>query len=504
MAAAVVTSGLTPRAAVAPYDKTSVPTARELHMLNRMGCGFSRSSYARLRKAGGELAWFEQQLDPASINESAKAESLRDWFPDLRNSPQQIWDDDRTGRKQGWEYARDLSNYSLLRRIYSRRTVLESMVELWSNHLHIDSTAFPGFTHRPAYDAMVRRHALGRFEELLVEASLHPAMRLFLDNWKSVRGAPNENHGRELLELHTLGREGGYTEAMVKDSAKILSGYTVVSAYGGSGPDGPVWSPVYDPTKHTLGPVRVLEFTAANDRADGQQLAIDYLRYLANHPTTAQRIARKLALRFVSDTPSKAVVDEVAQAYLESGTDIKQTLRALVRTEEFWASAGQKVRTPIDDVVATARVLRVSAAQPTGGESFGNALSWTLDSTLVFQWPRPDGAPDRGEVWASPTRMLNSWRMHWSMGGGWWPKQDVTYRAPKAYLPQDRIRFDKFVDHLSRVLLGRVSTSRLLQAACEGTDTGPEEVITVDHAVIRWKFPRLCGVLLDSPAHMTR
>lgn len=486
---------------MASYDSTPVPTSRQRHMLTRMGCGFSVSSFADLRRAGGELEWFEQQLYPESVTETATGSAIASWFPRLQDSPKTIWDNNERGVKAAWEYARDLSNYSLLRRIHSRRTVFESMVDFWSNHLHVDANHFPGFTQRAAYDAVMRTHALGRFDELLVAATLHPAMLMYLDNWKSVRGAPNENHGREVLELHTVGRDAGYTEAMVKDSAKILSGYTVIDGRN-AGADG--WTGYYDASRHTTGAVSVLGFTAANTSADGSRPTVDYLRFLAHHPSTAQRIARKLAVRFVSDAPSEALVAHVAGVFLESGTDVKATLRALVATEEFWGSAGDKVRTVIDDVVATCRALRVKAQAPVDLRSFANELSWALDSTLPFQWPRPDGPPERATAWASPTRMLNSWRMHWNLAGGYWPDDQVRFKRPVAYLPQDRLRFDRFVDHVCRVVLGRPSNTRLLDAACEGTGTGPGEVVTAGHPIIEWKMHRLLSVLLDTPAHMSR
>jgi hypothetical protein len=162
------------------------------------------------------------------------------------------------------------------------------------------------------------------------------------------------------------------------------------------------------------------------------------------------------------------------------------------------------VRTPIDDVVATCRVIQVQAQAPVDLSSFAHELSWTLSSTLVYQWPRPDGAPDRADVWASTTRMLNSWDMHWSMAGGWWPNGEARYKRPTAFLPRRGIRFDELVDHLSRVVLGRPSTDQLLQAACEGCDIAPAETINRRHAAMSWKFPRLLAVLLDSPAHMSR
>jgi hypothetical protein len=479
------------------YAATPVPRPYELHVLNRLGCGFSVGSYKQLRQYGGAAAWFERQLAPASIPVGRVAAAVDGWFPTLRHDPATIWANDQGDVHNAWEYARDLSNHALLKRIYSNRTVFENMVEFWSNHLHVEATHFPAFTQRPAYDRLIRKHALGTFEELLTEATLHPAMLMYLDNYKSNLGGKgvNENHGRELLELHTVGREAGYTEQMVKDSAKILSGHSV-AAKG-------TWGHQFKPELHARGPVSVLGFIDGNATAD-PELARRYLKHLAHHPATAERIARKLALRFVSDEPSDALVRRVAAAYRKSGTDIRTTLRALVASPEFRNSRSRKVRTPSDDVVATCRALRVTAKAPTTEQSFPHALSWTMSSTLCFQWPRPDGPPDRAASWASTTRMLNSWRMHVNLAGGWWPRDRVTYLAPRKHLPRKRMRFDELLDHLSRTVLGRRSTDRLLQAACEGCDVRPGDIITADHAVLSWKLARLLAVLLDSPAHMAR
>jgi uncharacterized protein (DUF1800 family) len=488
------------------YDRTPVPTARELHVLNRLGCGYSRAELTRLRNAGGPVQWFERQLRPDAIAEDAVALEVDGWFPGLGKSHLAVWADDRSGAKPAWKHARDLANRSLLRRIHSRRTVFENMVEFWSNHLHVSAEHFPGFTHRASYDALIRTHALGRFETLLVEATLHPAMVLYLDNWLSERTHPNENHGRELLELHTVGRAAGYSEAEVKDSARILSGYTVRSGWSSTTTE--PWTPYYDTRKHYVGPVSVLGFQHANGDADGREVARAYLVHLARHPATARRIARKLCVRFVADDPSAALVERVAQAYLGSGTDIRATLRALVGSDEFWASAGRKATTPSDDLVSAARVLGIRAQAPTtdaDAEScYAHALVWTLSSTLPFQWPRPDGPPDDAVSWGSATRMLNSWRMHWDMAGGWWPRKQVVYRTPASWLPQRSLRFDQLVDHLSRLLLGRRSTAALRDAAAVATGVRLDAVITADHELVRWKMPRLLLLLLDSPAHMTR
>ena len=481
---------------VRPYRRTAVPSRFELHMMNRMGCGYSRATWKQMRRAGGARKWFERQLNPSKVSESKIAAALPGWFPDLEESAARKWQRQASKDKGGWEYARDLANYSMLRRMYSNRQVLESMVDFWSNHLHVPANGDLNWVHRHDYDKVIRRHALGRFDEMLVEATLHPAMLLFLDNWRSVRGAPNENHGRELLELHTVGRTAGYTEDMVKDSAKILSGYTVDAHRS--------WNGYYDKDMHTTGAVRVLGFSDENRSADGSQLARDYLRYLAHHPATARMIARKLALRFVSDTPSDALVASLARVFQRSGTDIKATLRALVGSREFRRSFGDKVRTPIEDLVATTRVLQVSASRPSNDEDFAHSISWVHQSLLLYQWPRPDGPPDRNSAWASATRMLSSFRMHWNMANGWWPDGNARYRKPVAWLPERRLRFDEYVDHLSRMLLGRGSTPRLLTAAVQATGFGPSTIVTPDHQVAGWMSGRLLTTLLDTPEHMSR
>ncbi len=369
------------------------------------------------------------------------------------------------------------------------------MVDFWNNHLHIPLNVNHSWVLRWEYDQTIRQHALGRFEDLLLACSLHPAMLIYLDNAKSVRGAPNENQGRELLELHTLGRTSGYSEQMVKDSAKILSGYTV---------DETSWTARYDTNKHTTGAVQVMGFTDPNTAADGSEMTRRYLSYLANHPATARKFAQRLAIRFVSDTPSDDLVNHLASVFTDSGTDISATLRALVAHPEFADSAGKKVRTPIDDLVATARVLGVTAQSPTTQRSFANAIAWLPKCMLLYQWPRPDGAPETNPEWASVSRMLASFRMHWLLAGGYYPDSRVTYRKPASWLPQASIRVDRYVDHVCRLLLGRPSTATDVKAVCQATGHTPGQKVTKKHPLASWKFVRMAIVLLDSPDHMSR
>ncbi|MGA8209007.1 MAG: DUF1800 domain-containing protein [Nocardioidaceae bacterium] len=493
--AARVVAGTTyrPRA----FPGTAVPTPFERHVLNRLGCGYARDTWAQLREQGGARAWLASQLDPASVPETPVADELVGWFPRLDDSPVRRWSNGQPGVRvyESWQYARDLGNWTALRRMYSNRQVLETMADFWNNHLHVPLNVNRSWVLRWEYDRTVREHALGRFEDLLVATTLHPAMLIYLDNAKSVRNAPNENQGRELLELHTVGRTSGYTEAMVKDSARILSGWTV---------DTGTWEAYYDPARHTTGPVQVLGFTDPNARTDDAQLAVRYVRYLANHPATARMVARRLAVRFVSDTPSADLVDHLAGVFTDSGTDIAATMRALVETDEFAASAGGKVRTPVDDLVATVRVLGVTATRPVGAKSFAHAIAYLHRSMLLYHWPRPDGAPETNAEWASAARMLASYRMHWLLAGGYYPDTGVRYRRPASWLPQASLTLDAYVDHVCRLLLGRGSTARDLKAVCQATGRRPAEKVTRTHPLATWQFVRLAVVLLDSPDHFVR
>lgn len=480
----------------------AVPSAYERHLMNRVGWGWSRATYADLRRAGGGAAWLARQLRPATVAEPARARAVAGpWFPDLADSPQRRWQRHQDGSKSGWQYAVDLANQSLMRRMYSRRQLLETMVDFWSDHLHVPGGHDSAWLFRSEYDDLLRSHALGRFDALLTAATLHPAMLLHLDTWTSTRKHPNENHGRELLELHTVGRSAGYTEAMVVDSARILSGHTIDAWRS--------WTPRYDPDRHATGPVRVLDFRHENAGADGREVAAAYLRHLAHHPATARTIARKLAVRFVADQPSAALVDRLAKAFRASGTDITATLEVLFASREFRRSAGRKVRTPDQDLVATVRALDIRARAPRSREAFAHCLTWVQPGMRLFDWPRPDGPPQTAEAWSSVTRMMGSYRMHWNLAAGWYPRQDVQHRPQRYWLPPRKIPrrglpLPAYVDRLARLVLGRPATARERRAVVQATGYPVTTRVTPDHALARWDRVRVLGVLLDSPTHMTR
>lgn len=474
----------------------SLLTARGRHLVGRFSYGVTPALAAQVREAGGPDAWFAAQLDPTSVADPGVGRMV-DWWPGLREPAAELWRLNVSEELAGWEVMANYARWCLLRRIRSRRQVLEVMTEFWENHFNVPVDGDAPFTWRTDYGNAVRARALGTFEDLLQTAVLHPAMLIYLDNAVSTAKHPNENLGRELLELHTVGR-GSYTEDDVKDSARILTGWHVDLWR--------TWAPSYVQRDHYVGPVTVMDFSHPNAQADGREVARDYLRHLAHHPATARRIARKLAVKFVRDDPPEDLVEHLAQVYLDHGTAVAPVLLALVDSPAFRDAVDAKVRDPGEDVVATYRALGVKVHEPASGESAANAVLWQASSlgTRPFAWPRPDGQPVDNRSWSSPSRMVASMRVHYVMSGGWWPSEGIDYRGHVSWAPRLPIRFDVLVDAMSQRILHRHATTALLEACCAAVDCTPAERITRDHAVMQWAMPRLLTTFLDSPAFFTR
>jgi hypothetical protein len=475
-----------------------VATSRERLHLNRFGTGFRQDALKKLRATGGTEAWLAAQLTPESVPEASKIATIDGWFPDLRLSPAQKVATNAGGGKKAWHYGHDLGNWSILRRIYSERTVLETMVEFWTTVLHVPTGHEKAWVYQFDYDTTIRRLALGRFEDLLTACSLHPAMRVYLDNWKSVRNKPNENQGRELLELHTVGLAADYHERDVVDSARILTGWRV-DVWN-------TWAAFYDRGSHYHQPVRVLGFRSENSSSDGRKVTRDYLHYLAHHPATARHIAGKLAVAFVSDSPPASLVKHLAHVYLQHGTQIRPVLRALVDSSEFRHSVGDKIRDPENDLVATYRLMGVRVARPPDQDRAAHQLIWQASTMgmMPMSWPAPNGQPIVGAAWASPSRVMGSMSTHYAMAGGWWPSRGIHYPEPTSWLPAATTRFDHLVDHLAQKILHRQASDTLQQACREAVAARAHDEVTKDHPVMQWLFPRLLTTLFDSPDFLRR
>ncbi|BCS35825.2 hypothetical protein TBR22_A50590 [Luteitalea sp. TBR-22] len=253
----------------------------------------------------------------------------------------------------------ELATQKLMRATSAERQVEELLVDFWFNHFNVFAGKGPVRLYVHDFErTAIRPHVLGSFRDMLGAVAGSPAMLFYLDNWQSsapgtrTRRGPmglNENYARELLELHTLGVEGGYTQQDVVEVARAFTGWTIREPRRGG-------EAVFDPRRHDTGRKTVLgQALAPGGRDEGERV----LDMLARHPATARHLARKLAVRFVSDTPSDALVARVAARFMATGGNLRETTRALLESPEFLAPAARrtKIKTPLEFVTSALRVL---------------------------------------------------------------------------------------------------------------------------------------------------
>jgi len=283
----------------------------------------------------------------------------------------------------------------------------ERWIRFWSNHFSVSATTAQNALVAPSHEAeAIRTHAFGSFETLLIEAELHPAMLVYLDNQASVgpnsragrrsgRGL-NENHAREILELHTLGVDGGYTQGDVEAFARILTGWTVgrPRIHGADRADESLFDErLHEPGAHVL--------LGRRFAGGGPEKARDALRFLAEQPRTIRFIAAKLARHFFADTPDEADIAHIETAWTASGGDLKTIARAVVTAPSAWAPQAMKFKTPEEFLVS---VLRGMDMPPP--EAPVLAGGYQAIGQPPFTAPSPQGWPDLEEAWAGPDAIL--------------------------------------------------------------------------------------------------
>ncbi|MEP6944447.1 MAG: DUF1800 family protein [Acidobacteriota bacterium] len=304
----------------------------------------------------------------------------------------------------------ELQSAKLLRAVYSERQLNEVMVDFWENHFSIFANKDADRILLTEFDRdTIRPFAMGRFRDLLGATAHSPAMLFYLDNWQSsvlheypaTKGKParrsggiNENYARELMELHTLGVDGGYTQKDVQEVARCFTGWTIRKPY-----EEGIF--VYNPGQHDNGEKMVLGTKILGGGGIGDAERV--LDILAKHPSTARFIATKLARRFIGDDPPKALIDRAAKVFLRTDGSIGETLKSIIDSPEFLSpSAYQvKVRSPFEYVAAS---LRATAAESDGARPI---LDWISKmGQPVFGRVTPDGYPERTSEWLSNNGML--------------------------------------------------------------------------------------------------
>ena len=391
----------------------------------------------------------------------------------------------------------------LKRAATSPAQLFERVVEFWSDHFNITSEDL-----QPDYvdfqRLVIRKHAFGKFRDLLLATAKHPAMLYYLDNYLNVAEHPNENYAREVMELHTLGVDGGYTEADVKEVARALTGWTFDYHREGEGF-------FFDLDVHDTAAKTVLGAALAAGRgiADGE----DVLNLLASHPSTARFVCRKLAVRFVADNPPATLVERMVATWTATDGDIKSVLRAMflkddgrTLTDEFAASAGGKLRRPLDFFVGAMR------ATGTVFSSF-QLMEWLLAklAQVPYGWHPPNGYPEPAVAWANTNGLLERWNTAQTL-------TDTAQNVPRSgmstrlsALVGPALTVGQLVDKCALQMLGtsldpdkRAQLIAYVHTDAAGQPTGGTEMTRLTAALRKAKLGPLCGLLLASPMFQWR
>jgi hypothetical protein len=373
-------------------------------LLGRISYGTTEAEWTRAQALGFDGV-LEEQLAYQSLDDSLLEGALAARLPTLRMDVPALVA--YGGGTQQFLPASELIGATIARQLFSPRQLYETMVEFWSNHFSVfilDGPVryFKSYEDRTA----IRPNALGKFRDLLNASARSAAMLYYLDNYANAVGVAQENYARELMELHTLGVDGGYTEDDVREVARAFTGWTINARFSADGF-------VFLPMRHDTGAKEVLgdTYPAGRGMEDGQAV----LDKLATHPSTARFISTKLVRRFVSDAPPAALVDRLAAEFLASDGDIKSMLRMLFKSAEFAASADQKYKRPVELVLSA---LRVTGARATGDYVRQINNQFTAMGQVPFQWEPPDGYPDAKDYWLNTTALLNRWNYGLALAEG--------------------------------------------------------------------------------------
>jgi len=412
------------RDAFSPPDSESVDLV--CHHLNRLSFGPRPGEYERVRALGktedeAADAYLEEQLHPERIHDPDGRTAVRGIA--TLNLPAELMFE-----FEEKDLLRDLARSTIQRAVFSRRQLYEVMVQFWTDHFNIDPSKGDCKWLKLWDDReVIRRYALGdlgeeegsaagrlarslglggepdakpsfKFPDMARASALSPAMLWYLDGRENRKreneDRPNENYARELLELHTMGVHGGYTQQDVMEVARCLTGWTVSRAKSGPGPafNNRYGDVRFKPGLHDDGQKVVLgEVIPAGE---GEKDLDHVLRIISLHPSTAKYIATKLCRRFIADDPPNGAIETVAAKFLETDGDIRETLRALFRTEAFRRARGNKFKRPFNFIVSA---LRATDARTDGDEPIYDYM--LRMGHAPFNYPTPDGYPEEAGPW---------------------------------------------------------------------------------------------------------
>jgi uncharacterized protein (DUF1800 family) len=359
---------------------------------------------------------------------------------------------EKKGFKPEQELYRQFINQKILRAAYSRNQLRELLTDFWFNHFNVSLTKNQCASFIPAYERdVIRPNVTGKFENLLLATAKSPAMLIYLDNFTSTgqpvvlensgepqmngagkpvkrrvppkrkQGGLNENYAREVMELHTLGVDGGYTQSDVTQAARVLTGWTL-APMGEEGYGAAMQKVIDNVGAENLkkrGFVKEGDFLFVPNRHDneektvlgkhfaaggGYEEGLTLLNMLARHPSTAQFISKKIATRFVNDNPAQTLIDKMAKTFTKTDGDIRQVMMTMVSSAEFWspASLREKTKSPFELAISAVRSLDADITQPYQLFNWINKMGQKM-----YYYQAPTGFPDRGQYWINTGALLN-------------------------------------------------------------------------------------------------
>lgn len=416
----ILTLGLSFGVSTEAWSASLTAQEKALHVLNRFAYGPAYGQIERMPPLSDQVIekWFENQLNKMNSNEVVLNDKLKN-LKSLKLSNQEMVKeypqknaviklglDEKDVEGGPKDILKELSIQKIVRGVDSENQLEEVMVDFWFNHFNVYFDKGPVRQLLTSYERdVIRPYVFGRFEDMLLAVAKSPAMLIYLDNQNSRKGKINENYARELMELHTLGVDGGYTQKDIQEAARVLTGWGVEKPRK-------IGEYKFFKGQHDKDPKQVLElnFVRNEGESEGEKL----IRYLANHKSTAQFIARKLAIKFIDDEPSQATVDSLADVFLKTKGDLKQVYRAIYKSPEFWSEKAvrSKIKTPFEYMISAARTLNVRSV---ASDEKINVIKNFLDQSgqSIYRCQPPTGYKAISSYWVSPGAMVN--RINFSM-----------------------------------------------------------------------------------------
>jgi len=469
--------------AISAPDPTplKVPDAL-VHFMNRASFGIRQSDFVRASLTGIDV-WIEQQLNPESLDDSVLDAAIAANLKSIAMSGVELMAAYPPADNKDVVVLSELRIATMLRQLYSQRQLKEVMVDFWTNHFSVDHPSSQTLRlSKTLDDRAIRQNALGKFSDLLNANAKGVAMQFYLDNYVNVKSAPQENYSRELMELHTLGVDGGYTETDVTEVARAFTGWGFTRGN---------LQFYFNPRNHDTNLKTVLGVKLAANRGieDGENV----LKMLAEHASTAKFIATKLVKRFVSDAPPANLVEQVATSFLRSGGEIKVMLRTIFSSVEFKASADFKVKRPNEFIIGALRVTEAAIS----GTTYGRALNMRLEQLgqLFCAWPAPNGYPDTTGYWINTTAWLSRWNFAFALVEGTLDagiKLNAMNLAGSAKTPEALV--ESLAERILRRSLSAADRATLIASAANGG--AADRAIAVE--LLPTRAAEVLGLMLSS------